>query len=797
MYTVELYPIWKFIRRIIGPWKSRETYFISCAREKDFICIATESGVIYVLSSDGRKKWERGLEGKCFSYPVIDSQDNIYIGTNEGILYAFSWDGKLKWAFKTNGRILSSAAVDADDNIYIPSTDRNLYVIDKEGNLKRKIRIGEAALSSPIISENGVIYIGSVQLDCFFKEELDSYNRIFFIKEKELKGNLYAIKNEKIIWKITDILPIDSHPAIGMDGSIYLYTLNGKLYAISSEGKIKWEFKVSENPLFAPTPVIGENDIIYVCSEDGFIYALNSKGTILWENKIDARLYTTPVIDAEGQIYVVDSKGNLFCINSDGKNIKKIKYGGEMESIIEEGLKKEKEESKKDLKFYKDMPWMTPWAIKLKESYRIEDRYGEVISSPMLDKKGYLYVISPDGLHVLEIKNSYALTSWPMHRSNPQNTGRQSIDYLTAAKIALKWGDKSKAAECFEKAKNFSQAARLYEELNKYEKAGENYEKAGKFEYAIKVYTKVPNYRKIAEIYEKFGNLKKAAENYKKAQEYLKSARIYLKIKNYDEVIKLSQWIIDAEPEILAEAYYMRGHIEDAFFLYLQAENYEKINKIFNEILSSKNEQEIQKIINMLNKAGKDVTIEIPLILSINVEFYEKNDYFNMELFEDKINRFIKNKKLFKDNILIYKKEIIKERKLKINIYNFVEEFKKVLQEEGLSESFTLKVLYVDFKFGIVHDLRPCCVIFTKDVNFYPEVNFIVEIIQFGNRVIFILDVFYKPKEPLQKENYVKFNTEILDKVKLIINKKDDKLNFKIDTIYEYTIDTINRIKKF
>ena len=70
---------------------------------------------------------------------------------------------------------------------------------------------------------------------------------------------------------------MDSTPAIGPDGTVYVGSWDNKLYAINpTDGTKLWDFNTSSN--VTASPAIGSDGRIYFGSKDYFFYALNSSG---------------------------------------------------------------------------------------------------------------------------------------------------------------------------------------------------------------------------------------------------------------------------------------------------------------------------------------------------------------------------------------------------------------------------------------------------------------------------------------------------------------------------------------
>ena len=69
---------------------------------------------------------------------------------------------------------------------------------------------------------------------------------------------------------------MDSSPAIGTDGTIYVGSRDKNLYAINPDGSKKWAFKTG-NWVTSP-PAIGSDGTIYVGSKDKNLYPISPDG---------------------------------------------------------------------------------------------------------------------------------------------------------------------------------------------------------------------------------------------------------------------------------------------------------------------------------------------------------------------------------------------------------------------------------------------------------------------------------------------------------------------------------------
>lgn len=161
-------------------------------------------------------KWSFKIDTRITSSPSIASDGTIYFGSIDGRLYAVNPDGTAKWAFQVGNEITASPAIGNDGTIYIGSRDKKMYAITSEGKLKWTYQVGGIILSSAAVTDNS-LYFGSDD------------------------NTLYAITTDgKLNWKYTANSNITASPALGTDGTVYLFEVSGALHALSPDGTEKW-----------------------------------------------------------------------------------------------------------------------------------------------------------------------------------------------------------------------------------------------------------------------------------------------------------------------------------------------------------------------------------------------------------------------------------------------------------------------------------------------------------------------------------------------------------------------------
>jgi outer membrane protein assembly factor BamB len=158
---------------------------------------------------------------------------------------------------------------------------------------KWEYRIDGSVFSSPAIDSNGTIYVSS-------------------INKKVFSLNPNGTKN----WEFTTGGYLNASPTIGADGSIYIGSHDHKFYAINSDGTKKWEYNVGSS--VSSTAAIGTDGTIYFGSINGYLYALNEDGTLKWKLFIGGELESSPAIDSNGTIYIGSRNNKICAVNNNG-----------------------------------------------------------------------------------------------------------------------------------------------------------------------------------------------------------------------------------------------------------------------------------------------------------------------------------------------------------------------------------------------------------------------------------------------------------------------------------------------
>lgn len=240
-----------------------------------------------------------------------DDKKEIIFGTELGLVYALSSKGKKIWVFKAGGAIRGGIGILDINNDYRPeivfgSNDKNIYILNNKGKLIKKIFVGSKIESTPVLF-NGLIVTGTND------------------------GNIsaYNVQGEKI-WSIKTESKITAKPVIAQlrKGQVCLLvgSTDNSLYCIDENGKLLWKFKTNgsiySKVLVSDLNGDGEQEIVFG-SCDNKIYVLNSAGVMIWNFETDFWVVGSPLLmdidnDNRNEVILGSYDTQIYILSTDG-----------------------------------------------------------------------------------------------------------------------------------------------------------------------------------------------------------------------------------------------------------------------------------------------------------------------------------------------------------------------------------------------------------------------------------------------------------------------------------------------
>jgi len=211
---------------------------------------------------------------------------------------------------------VSSPLVTANGTVYIGTRGTTLTLaggqlvaISASGS-SRRFTAGDWIDATPAVGPDGTIYVGSWD------------------------GKLYAIRDTGTaltkLWEYQTNSFIYSSVAIGADGTLYVGSGDSNLHAINADGTPKWKFPVPD--WVDSSPAVAANGNVIVGSWDGRVYAIDPDGNEKWSFMTGASVLGSPAIAADGTIYIGSTDNFLYALNPDGSKRWDYQTGADVES---------------------------------------------------------------------------------------------------------------------------------------------------------------------------------------------------------------------------------------------------------------------------------------------------------------------------------------------------------------------------------------------------------------------------------------------------------------------------------
>lgn len=258
---------------------------------------------------------------------------------------------------------------------------------------------GDDVDSSPAIGPDGTVYVGSDD------------------------GYLYAVDPETGVerWRFPAVEPVRSSPAVGPDGSIY-FGAGVNLYGLSPAGAMKWALTMGD--AVYSSPALGaDGRVLYVGAGDNALYAVNATGTVKWRFQAGNKIVSSPAIGHDGLepvVYVGSLDRHVYALAADNGALKwKFQTNAEVygspavgsDGTIYVGECKTGSAETYNFKFF---------CLNVDGSKRWEYSGGTgFYSSPAIGGQGLIYVGAWDGY--LFALNTAGAKSWSVRTSPPSD----------------------------------------------------------------------------------------------------------------------------------------------------------------------------------------------------------------------------------------------------------------------------------------------------------------------------------------------------------------------------------------
>lgn len=264
------------------------------------LVLGSYNNVLFSLNPEtGQPNWEfTGARNRYIASPLAAGQA-IFAPSADKFLYAVDLAGNQIWRYETDGEGWAKPITDPDCAcIYMPSLDHHIYALDAEsgGLLWESEDLGGSVVGTPAFSE-GILYVGTFDSEMLALDAQDG----------------------SVIWRT----PVDgwvwSGPQL-VDGMLYFGDLNGNFYKLdASNGNQVWRINNEEmdGPITG-SPLVQDGSI-YIATESGTLYAYDTEASPLWSQTVGGRLHTSPVAAGDAILVApIEADALLIALTNEG-----------------------------------------------------------------------------------------------------------------------------------------------------------------------------------------------------------------------------------------------------------------------------------------------------------------------------------------------------------------------------------------------------------------------------------------------------------------------------------------------
>jgi outer membrane protein assembly factor BamB len=226
-------------------------------------------------ANTGAVLWRVSLGGSAYStYPVVDRLGNVYVGGPDHILRSLTPSGAVRW--QVNVGTETRMAVSGDTLYATTSAGVAAYTLG-----------GTQIWQSPNNGGHLLVYAG----------------RLYAVG-----GGVAAFDRSTgaLLWRFNPATEaIFASGAVGSDGTVYIGSLDRKVYAISAAGTLRWSVDAGE---IRASPV-ESNGVVYVGSVGRRLLALDAaSGAVRWDLAVPFDVNASPAVASDGSVYVVSDR---------------------------------------------------------------------------------------------------------------------------------------------------------------------------------------------------------------------------------------------------------------------------------------------------------------------------------------------------------------------------------------------------------------------------------------------------------------------------------------------------------
>ena len=193
-----------------------------------------------------------------------------------------------------------------DGTLLVLVPQQGLFALDAgDGDLAWTWEDVSADYNSELaVGDDGTVYLGS------------SGNQLIALTPPDGRT---ATATEK--WRVSTAGEVSSGIGIGGDGTLFVGDGQDRFYAVDPTGNILWTQNLQDDndddfSGFTSSPVIDAEGNVYVARNNGKLYGFSAEGTQLWLFDAGAGITSTPLLGEGGKLYACTMGGTVHAVNT-------------------------------------------------------------------------------------------------------------------------------------------------------------------------------------------------------------------------------------------------------------------------------------------------------------------------------------------------------------------------------------------------------------------------------------------------------------------------------------------------
>jgi outer membrane protein assembly factor BamB/subtilisin family serine protease len=264
------------------------------------------AGTTYQIAVDGKGATSIGLT--VLKVGAVPANDNFANAQSvSGINFAVS-ASNLNASSETGEPV--HAGVGAGHSVWFkwvaPAAGRyQLAAFSTQGDMVAAVYTGTSVSAlTPVASNDNSVFFNSDALLAFTATAGQTY--FFAVDNRDTDGVDFVLSINDSLWQFPTGDEVTSSPAVASDGTVYVGSLDGFVYAVNPSGTEKWEHALTDSIDLA-SPAVGADGTVYIGCNDQNLYALNgATGTQKWAFLATTAISATPAIASDATVYLRD-----------------------------------------------------------------------------------------------------------------------------------------------------------------------------------------------------------------------------------------------------------------------------------------------------------------------------------------------------------------------------------------------------------------------------------------------------------------------------------------------------------